>query len=157
MFSAKFKKENHTKITKKLNEIEFSRSDPLIPNLFQFDSKIKNNPTVQCCFTFTYIFYLYFFSNKHCVNTKRATVTLHSDYPTSLNIHRFPESEETLWTTSHIQRGGGGGRGGELAHGYQGVSTPCWLWLHDCPHVDPPTHPPNSLLPILLLHTTAAP
>lgn len=38
MFSAKFKKENHTKITKKLNEIEFSRSDPLIPNLFQFDS-----------------------------------------------------------------------------------------------------------------------
>lgn len=66
------------------------------------------------------------------VNTKHAAVSLHSDSPTSLNIRRFPQPEEKLWTTSHIQRrrgrrrrreGGAGGRGG-------GVST----WLSGCQH-----------------------
>ncbi len=115
---------------------------------------------MQCCFTFPYSLLIFApFCKMPCVRTKHTEVSVRSDYQTSLNIHRFPEPEEKLWTTSHIQRGRRGGGGGELAHGYQGVSTPCWLWLHDwdiCPLVKPPTHPSNSLLPLLLLHTTAA-
>ena len=153
------------------------------PNVFQFDLVHKENNSSEVKLKKENVLkknvvLFYFSPNLACflhhlalcsVNTKHTAVSLHSDSPTSLNIRRFPQPEEKLWTTSHIQRRRRKSRrrGGEqeeqeeeweLAHGYQGVSTPCWLWLHHwdiCPLVDPPSNPPpNPLQPIQLLQST---
>ena len=123
-------------------------SDPLpskcIPIWFSTQRKqfIRSQTEKRKCIKKNVVLF-YFSPNLACflhhlalcsVNTKHTAVSLHSDSPTSLNIRRFPQPEEKLWTTSHIQRrrrksrrrgGGAGGAGGGV-----GVST----WLSGCQH-----------------------
>lgn len=118
-------------------------------------NQIIRSKKVKCCFNIFHILMFWvtppLLINEPHVLSKHSAASLCSPSSPSFKIHTF-------WIktvhNNHIQRRR---EGEELAHGYQGVSTPCWFWLHDwdfCPLVDPQPSHPNLSRPVLWYNST---